>query len=94
MALTFNSAKVLPRFEPDALSLGNWNGGPRLDVPSGSALPRTRFEHGEASDLDAVPVEESLLHAFREQVHDLEGCATGAGVDLHERIGNVDLDHW
>ena len=92
--LTFDSAKVFPWLEPDALSFGDRDRGPRLDIPSGSTLSRSWLEHAKASDLDAVPIEKSLLHAFREQVHDLEGGATGAGMSLHQRIGNVDLDHW
>ena len=91
--LTFDSAKVFPWLEPDALALGDWNRGPRLDIPSGSTLSRARFEHAKASNLDAVPIEKSLLHAFREKVHNLEGGGTGAGVNLHQRIGDVDLDH-
>ncbi len=39
-----------------------------------------------------MAIEESLLHAFREEIHYLEGGGTRAGVNLHERIGYIDLD--
>jgi len=55
--LTFNSPKILTRLEPDAFPFGNWNRGPGLDIPPGSALPGPRLEHAKASDLDAIPVE-------------------------------------
>lgn len=86
--------QVFPWLEADALALGDVQAGPSLDVPAHAPLARMRLdEHAEPTDLDAVPIQQGLLHAVGEEIHHLEGSGFGDGQGLHQGAGDVDLDH-
>jgi len=69
--------QLLASLEADAPPLGDVHAGSGLDVPAHAALPGARFEHAKPSDLDAVPVQEGLLHAVGEEVNYPEGRGFG-----------------
>ena len=85
--------QFLPWLEADAPALGDVHAGTGLDVPPHPALAGPWLEHAKPSDLDAVPVQEGLLHSVGEEVNYLEGRGLGYGQGLHQGLGDVDLDH-
>lgn len=92
--LNLNRPQVLTWFEPNALPLRNPNASACLDVPPVTTLSWPWLEHAKATNLNAVACEQGFFHAVGEQVNYLEGSNPGAGMHLHQLIGNVDFDQW
>ena len=92
-SLHLDAPEFFSRLESDTLALRDVHAGSGLDVPPLAGFAGPGFEDAEPSDLDAVSIQEGLLHPLRKQINHLQGRGFGHGQGLHQGGGDIDLDH-
>src|SRR5215469_3380232 len=85
--------ELLARLESHRLPGRNRNLRPGPRVTANSGLARPHVEHAKPPQLDAVPLGERTLHAFKYCFHRHFGLGLGDTSPIHYLINNVKLDH-
>src|SRR5262249_20586852 len=85
--------QLLPRFKAYRLSRRNTDLGPGARIAPNAGFARTHIENAKSTQLNALPLGQGFLHAFKDCFHGQLGLRLGDAGFVDHFVDDIELNH-